>query len=87
MDILAGEKSKYAAACLALGFCNNVEAAFKEAEGVLNGKWNRVTSDESFYLIYDPNWRCPYIVKRTCNPNGDNKVRVSTDDNFKRFRW
>ena len=87
MEILDGPKSRYAAATLALGFCNNVEAAFKEAEGMLNGKWNRVTSDESFYLIYDPKWRSPYIVKKSWNPRGDNKVRIDTDDNFKRFRW
>ena len=85
MKILADHKSRYAASLLAHGFCTNVETSFKEAENVMYG--NMLTFTEDFYLLYDPSWQSPYIVKKVWNLKGDTKVRYKTDCNFKRFRW
>ena len=83
MELLIGKKSRYAAAVLVDGYCGNVENAFKEAEGMLSGKWNPLSLEEKYYLLYNPEWYCPYVVKIQ-EGNVPDPVR---DGNMRRYRW
>lgn len=83
MELLTDEKSRYAAAILVNGYHSNVESAFKEAEAMLNGKWNPLTLDDNYYLLYNPESYRPYVVKIQSGdfPNPEK------DRNALRLKW
>lgn len=64
MQTLTDRKSRYAAAIIIEGYCSNVEYALRESDSMINGVWNPLTHENRYYMLYNPTWKRPYIIKK-----------------------
>lgn len=64
MEYLISDKERYAAAIIVEGYCSNVEYALRESDNMINGVLNPLTHENRYYMLYNPTWKIPYIIKK-----------------------